>query len=103
MLLLCLLPVGRLTFDFQLAGDNRLAMFIDGLASVHAAIKVTGLADLQRADALVVNLPVLGVITDDHLILHPLNPRLQRKERVMKRKIREFVHTPRRDTVLLLK
>lgn len=88
-----LLSLGGLTFDLQLAGDNRLTMFIEGLACVHAAIKVTRLADLQRADALVVYLPVLGIITNDHLVLHPLNLRLQREERRMKRKIIDFVHT----------
>lgn len=55
-------------------------MFVLGAAGVHTAVKAARLADLQRADALVVDLPELGVVTDDHLVLHPDNLRLRREK-----------------------
>lgn len=65
------------TFDLQLAGDSRLSLFVLGSAGVHTTIEAAGLADLQGANALVGELTKLGVITDDHLILQPLDLRLR--------------------------
>lgn len=48
-------------------------MIIYGLAGIYATIKGTGFTDLQRTDALHTDLPELGVVTNDHLVLHPLN------------------------------
>lgn len=64
---------GPLTFDLQFAGNNGFSVGIYGLAGVHAAVKGAGFADLQRADALHADLPELGVVANDHLVLHPLN------------------------------
>lgn len=69
--------VQTLTFDLQLAGDSGLSLGVLGSAGVHAAIEAAGLTDLQGADALVGDLTELGVITDDHLILQPLDLRLR--------------------------
>lgn len=62
-----------LTFDLQLAADSCLSVIVLGFAGVHTAVKVTRPADLQRADTLNADLPVFGVISNNHLVLHPLN------------------------------
>lgn len=49
-------------------------------AGVNATIKAAGLPDLQGTNALVRDLPKLWVVTDDHLILQPLNLRLRERE-----------------------
>lgn len=65
--------MNTLTFDFQLAAYGCFTVIVDGLAGVHAAVKVTGPTDLQGADALNADLPEFGVLSNDHLVLHPLN------------------------------
>lgn len=69
-------PSNKLTFDFQLAADGCFTVTVDGFAGVHATVKVTGPADLQGADTLNADLPELGVVSNNHLVLHPLNPGL---------------------------
>lgn len=69
-----------LTFDLQLAADGCLSVVVHGFAGVHAAVEVTRPADLQRADTLNADLPVLGVVSNNHLVLHPLNLGLRRGE-----------------------
>ena len=64
------------TFDLQLAGDNSFSLVVLGSASVHATIKAGGFTDLKGANALVGQLAKLGVVTNDHLILQPLDLRL---------------------------
>lgn len=73
-----------LTFNLQFAGNQGLSVFVPGPAGVDAAVKVAGLADLEGADALVVHLPELGVVTNDHLILHPFDLGLQRSQKTLK-------------------
>lgn len=68
------------TFDLQLAGDGGLSLGVLCSAGVDAAIEATGLPDLQGTNALVRDLPKLWVVTDDHLILQPLNLRLRDRE-----------------------
>lgn len=69
----------KLTFDFQLAADSCFSMIVLSFAGVHTTVKVTGPTDLQRADTLHADLPVLGVVSNNHLVLHPLNLGLQKK------------------------
>lgn len=66
-------PLNKLTFDFQLAADGCFTVIVDGFAGVHATVKVTGPADLQRTDTLNADLPEFGVVSNNHLVLHPLN------------------------------
>lgn len=61
------------TFDLQLAGDCGLSLGVLGYAGVHTAIKGAGLADLEGANPLVRDLTKLGVVTNDHPILQPLD------------------------------
>lgn len=63
----------KLTFDLQLAADCCFSVIVHGSAGVHTSVKVTRPTDLQRADALNADLPVLGVVSNNHLVLHPLN------------------------------
>lgn len=65
------------TFDLQLAGDGSLSLGVLGSAGVHATIEAARLPNFQRANALMGDLPKLRVISDDHLILQPLNFRLR--------------------------
>ena len=58
-------------------------MFIHSLADEHTAIIVTRFTDLQSADALHTQLPVLGVVCNGNLVLYPLNLGLQEKEGFM--------------------
>lgn len=62
-----------LTFDLQLAADSCLSVVVHGFAGVHTSVKVSGPTDLQRADTLNAGLPELGVVSNNHLILQPLN------------------------------
>lgn len=71
------------TFDLQLAGDSGLSLGILGSAGVHTTIKAARLADLQGANALVRDLTELGVVTNDHLILQPLDLRLRGGEETL--------------------
>lgn len=48
-------------------------MVVLGFAGVHASVKVTGLTDFQGADTLDADLSEFGVVSDNHLVLHPLN------------------------------
>lgn len=48
-------------------------MIILGSAGVNTTVKVSRFPDLQRTDALDADLPELGVISDNHLVLHPFN------------------------------
>lgn len=66
-------PLNKLTFDFQLAADGCFTVIVDGFAGVHTAVKVTGPTDLQGADTLNTDLPELGVVANNHLVLHPLD------------------------------
>lgn len=69
------------TFDLQLAGDGSLSLGILGSAGVHTTIEAAGPTDLQGANSLVGELTELGVVTDDHLILQPLDLRLRGEEK----------------------
>ncbi len=55
-------------------------MIVLCFAGVPTSIKVTGLTDLQRTDTLDADLPELGVVTDNHLVLHPYHLGLQKKQ-----------------------
>lgn len=68
-------------------------MGVLGSAGVHAAIEAAGLTDLEGANALVRDLPKLGVVTDDHLILQPLNLRLRGGEETFISSITYLQHT----------
>ena len=68
------------TFDLQLAGDSSLSLGVYGSAGVDTAIEAGGLTDLEGANALVSHLTKLGVVTDQHLILQPLDLRLRGRE-----------------------
>lgn len=65
------------TFDLQLAGHGGLSLGVLGSAGVHTTIEAAGLTDLQGANALIRDLTKLGVVTNDHLILQPLDLRLR--------------------------
>lgn len=65
------------TFDLQLAGDRGLSLLVLGSAGVHAAIEAAGFTDLEGADTLGGVLTILGVVSDDHFILQPLDLRLR--------------------------
>lgn len=73
----------RLTFDLQFAGHNGFSVSVYGLAGIHATVEGTGFTDLQRTDALHTDLPELGVVTNDHLVLHPLNLWLQKNNNLL--------------------
>lgn len=80
-------PSNTLTFDLQLAADGCFSVIVHGFAGVHAAVEVTRPADLQRADTLNADLPVLGVVSNNHLVLHPLDFGLQRGEKNKSRQL----------------
>lgn len=65
------------TLDLQLAGDGGLPLGVLGSASVNATVEAAGFPDLQWTDALVGDLPKLWIISNDHLILQPLDLRLR--------------------------
>lgn len=69
------------TFDFQLAGDRGLSLGVLGSAGVHATIEAARFPDLQRANALIGDLTKLWVVSNDHLILQPLDFRLIGREK----------------------
>lgn len=64
------------TFDLQLAGDGGLSLGVLGSAGVHATIEAARFTDLQRANSLIGDLTKLWVVSNDHLILQPLDFRL---------------------------
>lgn len=68
------------TLDLQLAGHSGFSLGILGSAGVNATVEAAGLPDLQGTDALVRDLPKLWIISDDHLILQPLDLRLRDKQ-----------------------
>lgn len=59
------------TSNLQLALHLVLPEIVDGPAGVSAPIKQAWLADIQSQHALFVLHQVLGVFTDDHIVLHP--------------------------------
>lgn len=64
------------TSDLQLALHLVLSQLVDGPTRVAAAVKLTGLPDVERQHALFVLHQVLGVLADDHVVLHPDDFRL---------------------------
>lgn len=76
---------GPPTSDLQPALHLVLAQLVDGPAGVATAVELTGLPDVERQYALFVLHQVLGVLTDDHVVLHPddfwLSVAVRRKRR----------------------
>lgn len=62
---------GQRTSDLQLALHLVFPEVVDGPAGVSAPIKQARLADIQSQHALFVLHQILGVLTDDHIVLHP--------------------------------
>lgn len=62
---------GLRTSDLQLALHLVFPKVVDGPAGVSAPIKQARLADIQSQHALFVLHQILGVLTDDHIVLHP--------------------------------
>lgn len=69
------------TFDLQLAGNGGLSLGVLGSAGVHASVEAARFTDLQRANALIGDLTKLWVVSNDHLILQPLDFRLIGREK----------------------
>lgn len=61
----------RRTSNLQLALHLVLPEIVDGPAGVSAPVKQARLANIQSQHALVVLHQELGVLTDDHVVLHP--------------------------------
>ena len=61
----------RRTSNLQLALHLILTQIVDGPAGVSSPIKQARLANIQRQHALFVLHQILGVLTDDHIVLHP--------------------------------
>ncbi len=59
------------TSNLQLALHLVFPEIVDGPAGVSASVKRAWLADIQSQHALFVLHQVLGVFTDDHIVLHP--------------------------------
>lgn len=66
-----------LTSDFQLALHLVLAQRVDSHAGVFAPVEGARLANVEGQHSLVVLHQVLGILADDHLVLHPDNLRLR--------------------------
>lgn len=69
------------TSDLQLALHLVLSQLVDGPTGVAAAVELTGLSDIECQHALFVLHQVLGVLADDHVVLHPDDFRLSGGEK----------------------
>jgi len=69
-----------LTSDVQLALHFVRAQLVDRHAGVFASVEGARLANVEGQHSLVVPHQELGILTDDHLVLHPDNLRLRREK-----------------------
>ena len=73
-------PSSALTSDIQLALHFILAQFIDSHAGVFASVEAARLPNVESQHSLVVLHNELGILTNDHSVLHPYNLWLRCRE-----------------------
>lgn len=66
-----------LTSDIKCALHFIFAQFIDSHARVFPSIKGAGLSNVEGQNSLIVLHQVLGILPNNHLVLHPDNLRLR--------------------------